>query len=207
MRYIFLLVLLCISFRTKEATIIVREIRKVPKADFKTALQHILKHEGYYANVEHDKGKETYAGITRRYNSDWYGWRYIDEYKKKGDIKWNTHIPELDYWVLDYYLDIWVSEQFYILKDQEVANNTLDIRINSPSTGIKIIQRTIAQSGISIPITNKLDSLTIHSINNINKRVYLNILREKRIKFYNNIVKRDSTQRKFLKHWKIRTFN
>jgi len=205
MRYIVLLILFFIPFKTKEASIPTIEYEVVSKADFRLSLKHILNHEGYYVNHPDDKGGETYAGITRKYNPDWYGWKYINEYKKKGDIVWNTHIPELDYWVLDYYLTIWVKEQFYVLKDQEVANNTLDIRINSPSTGVRIIQRTINQAGISIPITDKLDSLTIHSINHINDSIYLSILRQKRLIFYENIAKRDPSQKKFLSHWKKRT--
>jgi lysozyme family protein len=51
---------------------------------FSHIVNDTLKHEGGYANHPADKGGETYRGITRKHNSEWEGWRYIDEVKRTG---------------------------------------------------------------------------------------------------------------------------
>lgn len=170
------------------------------KADFRTSFNYVMKHEGYYANHKNDLGRETYSGISRRYHPYWYGWRYVDKYKRKSPLKWNTHIPELDFWTLDWYLDLWVKERFYELKDQEVANYVYDFRING-TIGTRLIQKSLNEIGYKVPINNKMDSLTISSINMVNKKKFLKVLKRRRTAFYNAIAKRDSTQRIFLKHW------
>lgn len=204
MRYIFLLVLLCISFRTKEAVIPIKEIMIIPsKADFKVALKHILNHEGYYVNHPDDRGKETYRGISRKYNNSWNGWKYIDNYKKKnGTIKWNQRIDDqiLDYWVLDFYLEIWISEHFYLIKDQKLANYLFDFRINA-TKGASVIKNELNQFGCGLKKNNELDTQTIDCINKIRPNILLDSIQNRRVRYYRNIVKRDSSQIKFMKHW------
>lgn len=163
-----------------------------------------MQNEGYYANNPVDRGKETYAGISRIYNPKWYGWRYVDDYKKKDKLKLRMRIPELDMWVLDYYLDIWVKERFYELKDQDVADYVFDFRING-TVGTRLAQRALRDVGVHVPLTNVMDSLTIHSINSVKKEEFLSKLQYRRIIFYKNIAAKDSTQRGFLKHWLKRT--
>jgi len=178
------------------------DVNYVKKADFRIAYSYIIKHEGWYVNHADDRGKETYGGISRKYNPNWWGWRFIDEYKKKnGPIPRYTHFPELNFWVMDYYLDIWVSEHFYNLHNQNLANYVLDFRING-TIGAKLINKSLTELGAQ-NITNKnvIDSTTINALNNINREMFLNHLKNKRIKFYRNIALRDSTQKQFLKHW------
>ena len=56
----------------------------------------VIKHEGYYANVEGDRGGETYMGVARNLHPDWEGWKYIDAYKETyGKIKWNFKIDSM----------------------------------------------------------------------------------------------------------------
>ena len=66
----------------------------------------VIKHEGYYANVEGDRGGETYMGVARNLHPDWEGWQYIDAYKETyGEIPWNKHIdiPELNCMVKEFW--------------------------------------------------------------------------------------------------------
>ncbi len=190
-----------ISINTEESPI--NKELVVKKADFRTSFNYVMTHEGYYVNNIKDKGKETYSGISRKYNPKWYGWRYIDQYKRKGPIKWNTHIEELDFWTLDWYLNIWVKEGFYNLKDQQLANHVLDFRVNG-TIGTRIVQKSLNEVGCKIPISNQMDSLTIASINGVNKHKFLKVLKRRRIAFYRAIAKRDTTQQDFLNHWLIR---
>lgn len=180
----------------------------IRKADFRIALQELLKQEGYYVNHQDDRGKETYGGISRKYNPNWWGWRFIDEQKKKnGEIKRYTRFPELDFWVQDYYLDIWVKEEFYLLRDQQTANYVLDFRING-TIGARLIRKTLVELGHSdLSISNKIDSTTINAINSTDKELFLLSLKTRRIKFYKSIVARDSTQQQFLSHWLARAKN
>ncbi len=186
-----------------------RELDKIiqKKVDFRESFKYIMSLEGYYAHISEDKGGETYCGISRVFYPKCKIWQYIDEYKRKhGKIAWNMHIPDkmLDFYVQDFYLSIWVQEKWYDLNDQKVANHTIDLRING-TPGVRIIKRTLGDLGWKLPINNNMDSLTIHYINKSNKYVYLRTLKHRRETFYYNIVKRDSTQHKFLSNWLSRS--
>jgi hypothetical protein len=50
-------------------------------AEFQTALQKMLVHEGKYVNDPDGPGGETYKGIARNLNSKWSGWVCIDSCK------------------------------------------------------------------------------------------------------------------------------
>ena len=47
-------------------------------ADFITAYEKTMGHEGGYVNDPDDAGGETYKGISRVYNPSWSGWAIID---------------------------------------------------------------------------------------------------------------------------------
>lgn len=176
-------------------------------ADFMTTLNYLLEHEGYYANVKHDRGKETYSGITRKYNPKWYGWKYIDKYKRNGKVKWNTRIQELDYWVLDFYLDIWVKEGFYKLKDQSVANYLFDFRVHAGYAGVKTVKKVMKEMGYEVDVDKVFTEDNLLLINKINKRKFLKKLKKERISYYTRIVNHDDTQKVFLSHWISRANN
>lgn len=52
-------------------------------ADFKKALEMVLKHEGGYVCDPSDPGGETYKGVARNMHSGWTGWMEIDLAKKE----------------------------------------------------------------------------------------------------------------------------
>ncbi len=63
-------------------------------------------HESYYANIESDRGGETYKGVARNLHPDWEDWKSIEAYKLKfGEPKRNTKIdiPELIELVKQFY--------------------------------------------------------------------------------------------------------
>lgn len=160
---------------------------KPKKVDFVIAYSLVRKAEGNYVNHPNDKGKRTYAGITSKYNPNWYGWRYI-----KHNPKWNTHIPKAEMWVLDYYLDIWIKEGFDELSNQELANYLFDTRINlSRKQTVKLLNKVFKINRINKDkwITKNLDTLNVDN------------LRLARIAYYNNIIKKDSSQIVFKKSW------
>lgn len=171
------------------------------RADFRVTLKYLLNHEGYYVNHPNDYGLETYAGISRRYNPDSKIWKKVDQYKRQNRVKWNDSIPGLKYLVIDYYVSIWVKEDFFYIQDQDIANYTMDIRVNSEKKGVKIIQEALNSVNLETPITGKMDIITVNNLNKVNKWQFLCILMSKRIELYTKIVNRSPNQIIFMKHW------
>lgn len=177
------------------------EIVQPENAQFHIAYKIVLEHEGYYSNHSKDRGRETYSGITRKYNKDWNGWERLDRYKRStGKIKWNQKIDELDSLVMNFYLGIWIDEGFHELRSQKIANYVFDFRINSP-VGMKIVQRSLNDLGYNVPLTRKLDKATINALNDVNEEEFFEVMVGRRVRFYTNIVKNDKSQKGFLNHW------
>lgn len=202
-----------ISFPATEAPITIHKV--VKRADFRIAFRHIISNEGYWVNHPDDKGGATYCGITKVYQKDWLGWKYINKYRKwvKKDnkwvelpIPWNTHFDDkmIDFYVQDFYLDLWIKSHYYELKDQKVANYVFDFQVNG-TVSSRIIRRSLNDLGFRLPIENNMDSLVISCINRANKQIFLKTLENRRKNFYINIANKDSSQKKFLNHWIFRS--
>lgn len=202
-RLCLVLLLIIYPLITQESTIDIAELEfiKEQKADFRVTLAHIIEYESYYANVPADKGGETYGGISRRFNPNWYGWRHIDAYKRKyGPIPRYQRLPELDHWVLDYYLDIWVKEGFYEFKDQTIANYVFDLRINSQRKGVQLLCNSLRKFGKDYDV-NRLSNEVVLAINDVPAEAFLADLRRSRVSYYYGLVRRNSSQQQFIKHW------
>src|SRR6478736_3168268 len=65
------------------------------ETNFQKAYSHLIENEGGWNNDPTDKGKETYMGISRKHNPDWFGWQYVDEVKGK---KRYDNIPKANFW-------------------------------------------------------------------------------------------------------------
>jgi lysozyme family protein len=55
-------------------------------ANFEIAYKRIEKYEGSYVYALDDNGGKTYAGLSRKVNPNWIGWKMIDVAKKKKDF-------------------------------------------------------------------------------------------------------------------------
>src|SRR6185436_815019 len=145
---------------------------------------------------------ETYMGIARNLNKSWIGWETIDEYKRHNHIKWNDSIPieYLNWKVREYYLSIWVDEDFYSIEDQDIANYCIDLRINC-TWGSYIIKKTLVEMNYPLIVNNIMDSTTVKYLNCVPKWQFLCKLMENRIDYYTGIVDRQDSQIIFLKHW------
>lgn len=166
------------------------------KAQFYPAYTNLREWEGYYSNDVFDKGKETYAGISRVYHKNWMGWKHIDFVKNK---KWNDKIELAEFWVLDFYLDVWVKNKYYLLNNQKMANYLFDFN-NSGNKATYLIHYTLTDMGYPIA-SNEIDEKTINALNKVNPDVFLMKLKYFRIKWYESISNRDTTQRKWLPGW------
>ena len=174
----------------------------IPKASFLIAYRITESYEGGYANVVNDLGEETYRGISRKLCKDWPGWPFIDEYKRKcGPPEQNYFFNDLtDWYVTDFYLDIWINEGFSELENQAIANYLFDFRVHSP-IAVKIIQRLLNDCGHNFILDNQMNAEMVVALNKIDATDFLMSIKKKRIDFYNHVVDRNPSQQKFLCHW------
>lgn len=165
-------------------------------ADFSAAYLIISSHEGGYVNDPTDRGGETYAGITRKNFPNWKGWATIDAHQmRKGDI-----LPELAPLVKNFYkVNFWDAFKGDAFDSQEVANFVFDWFVNSGKHALNALQKAV---GVSVD--GIVGDATIHAVNGANDVMLLKMLKASRIKFYENIVANDASQKKFLKGWKNR---
>lgn len=165
-------------------------------ADFLTAFELTSKWEGGYSNNSLDAGKETYAGISRVNHGNWAGWFIVDKNKplKQGQVIKDDRLSGM---IQAFYLDqYWYKIKGDKLSNQSIANMLYDWTINSGYHAVKAIQKIIGSvpDGVVGPITTLL-------INKGDQEDIFNRLKDARIKFYQDIVTRNESQRVFLNGW------
>lgn len=151
----------------------------------------IAKWEGGYVNDPLDKGGATNMGITIG------TWRQVG-YDKNGDGDIDTQDIKLlnhdDFKaVLRQYWNRWKANSII---NQSVADILVDWVWGSGVWGIKIPQRIlgVSQDGL---VGNK----TITALNNSNQKELFDKIFEARVKFLNDIVKNNPSQKRFIKGW------
>ena len=135
-------------------------------ANFDIAFKRTAKFEGGYVYDHDDNGGETYAGISRKSNPKWAGWKTIDSAKKKSnfpkslknDIILQTQVKTL--YRTNYWNTIWGDK----ITNQDVANDLYDTGVNmGVAMSIKLAQRQfrMTQTGkMSDELLKKLNSVT-----------------------------------------------
>jgi len=165
----------------------------------------VIKHEGYYANVEGDRGGETYMGVARNLHPDWKGWEYIDAYKETyGSIKRNFKIdvPELTQLVKGFY-----KAEFYHrynidkIKHGSLQEIIFDWCVNSGHWGARGVQRTLNQFfECELKMDGIIGKQTIEAIEKCSSQTLFDAIKMARINYYHTIAKRGQNFR-FLKGW------
>lgn len=135
-------------------------------ANFDIAFKRTAQFEGGYVYDPDDNGGETYAGISRKSNPKWAGWKTIDSAKKKSnfpkslknDIILQTQVKTL--YRTNYWNTIWGDK----ITNQDVANDLYDTGVNmGVAMSIKLAQRQfrMTQTGkMSDELLKKLNSVT-----------------------------------------------
>lgn len=113
-------------------------------ANFDIAYKRTAKFEGGYVYDPDDNGGETYAGISRKANPSWSGWKIIDSAKKKqGFPKSLANNAELIQLAKNLYRkNYWNPILGDRIKNQKVANELYDFGVNAGvAQSIKLSQR------------------------------------------------------------------
>lgn len=150
----------------------------------------ILKWEGGFANDPLDRGGATNKGITIGTFRQFYGKdATVEQLKRITDDQW-TRIFKSGYW------DRWKADH---ITNQAVANILVDWVWSSGINGIKIPQRVlgVADDGI-------VGEKTLAALNAQNPAEFFAKIHTERIKFVEDIVRRNPTQARFIKGWKNR---
>lgn len=153
--------------------------------------------EGNYVWHPSDKGGETYGGIARRVYPSWSGWKYIDAAKP---LKRHDKVEAAEYWVQDFYLDLWVKGGFYKIENLEVALNLFDFAIHSSPRTVELkVNRVLTKLGCDE--VRVAGEWITDDFNRVPPREFALLLKIERIKLFNYLVTKDATQLAFYKGW------
>lgn len=158
--------------------------------------------EGGYGFVTGDKGLETYAGISRKYNPSWSGWPVIDAEKKRlgvTQLKLNSKLSTLTAKVIEFYLNMWNQYKFGDIKNQDIANISFDSIVNHGPGGLQKILARAFEGDPSNPLPLSKYFATANTVSNPSE--LHKAIKNSRGAYYNSIILNDPTQEKFRKGW------
>lgn len=160
-------------------------------ADYRKLKPFILRWEGGFANVKNDRGGATNKGITITTFRAYFGkGKTVDDLKRLTDAQW-------DYIFLR---GFWKPFGADSINSQPIANICVDWAWASGTvTAIRQVQ-----SILKVPVDGKVGPKTIEAINTANSKALFERIKAGRLLFVDNIVKRDPSQRVFIKGWKNR---
>lgn len=166
-------------------------------ADFEQAFERALLSEGGYKlhRVAGDTGGLTYAGIARNHNPDWAGWAYIDA----GE----TPPSQL---VRDFYREGWWEPiRGDDITNQSVAFTLYSFATNSsprlrPTVAVKLAQLVAGATPDGV-----VGPKTLAALNAMNPELFVAKYALARLVRYEQIVRRNRSQQKFLLGWLSRT--
>lgn len=163
-------------------------------ADIRITAKKILKHEGGFQQWKNDKGNYyngvligTNKGVTPAAYREVFGKvPTVSELKTLTDEQY-IQVLRKKYW------DKWKADN---IDSQQLADILVDWVYNSGVWGIKIPQRIlgVVDDGIVGP-------KTLEALNNVCVKEFHEKVWKEREQFFRNIVRRDPTQKGFLKGW------
>ena len=167
------------------------------KSNYDVAFDKVLELEGGYQLTDHanDKGGQTYAGISRRYNPSWEGWALIDAGERKGDT--------LEGSVKRYYREhYWkkIGGEGYAARDVAV-----DMMTSAVHNGVRKATK-MAQYVAKVPMDGIMGPRTMAAINQMDMEKFVAMFKLTQIFRYAEIVRDDPTQRRYFLGWIMRLF-
>ncbi len=167
------------------------------KADFNTYFPTLLKHEGGWVDNPADRGGKTNMGITFR--------TFQRTAQKILGIK--PTVKNLKNLTKEQAAKIYRAEYWNKIKgddipQQELANIMFDFAVNSgPTTAAKYLQMVLKELGANIQVDGSIGPNTLKALNETDPKEVYRLYKKRRIDFYKKIVKRDPSQKVFLKGW------
>lgn len=161
-------------------------------ADINKLIPKILIHEGGFCDVKDDKGGATNKGVTIAV------WRAEGrDIDKDGDIDVeDLKVITIDDFKVIFKKFYWDKFQADKINNQSIADILVDWIYNSGGIAIRKLQRIleITEDGVVGP-------KTIITLNAADQKTLFSSIWAARFMFYNNIVKNNPSQQKFLKGW------
>jgi lysozyme family protein len=168
-------------------------------ANFKPALDLVLKNEGDYGFDKDDPGGETYKGIARNINSKWEGWISIDLLKK--DTKFPNNLKnddELQDRVSHFYqTNYWDRIQGDSITNQTIANSIFDFAVNAGVSS----SCSLAQMVVGAKADGVIGSKSLELINSYDVDLFLASFIIAKISRYISIIEKRPASRKYFYGW------
>lgn len=157
----------------------------------KLLMPFILRWEGGFVNDPLDRGGATNKGITIGTFRSFYGKdATVEQLKNITDEQW-LHIFKIGYW------NPWKADE---ISNQSIANIVVDWAwASGPVTSIKQVQ-----SILGVSVDGVVGPKTLSAVNSADQHALFSDIHASRLKFVEDIVRRNPTQARFLKGWKDR---
>lgn len=162
-------------------------------ADFTPAYDKMMLDEGGYVlhTVKGDTGGQTYAGISRRANPGWSGWKTID----RGDVPAAQQVYEF------YLANYWQPLKLDAVPNQDVASSIFNFGVNA---GIKTAGK-LAQIVVGVTPDGVFGPQTLAALTMTDPALFIPRYALAKITRYAEICNRNRSQSKFLLGWINRT--
>jgi len=158
---------------------------------FDSLIGMILLHEGGLADDPDDPGGITKYGISLRSypHLGANGIRNLTIEQAKGI----------------YYRDWWRSLRCPSIQDDLIAQKLLDISVHvGPSTGVKILQRSLRDVGQSVVVDGKIGPQTLTAVSRSDPEALLAAMRRRQADHYEMLFKRNPKLEKYRRGWMAR---
>ncbi|MEY2688809.1 MAG: hypothetical protein RL375_3007 [Pseudomonadota bacterium] len=165
-------------------------------ADFDPAFERTITNEGGYklTDIASDRGGLTYAGIARKPNPHWAGWRYIDA-KDMQNLELSKEVRRF------YKEEFWDVVRADDITDQVIAESIYDFAVNAGvGTAAKLAQIVVG----SVP-DGRIGPATLAKLNAMDSGEFVAKFAVAKIARYAEICNRDKSQKEFLLGWINRT--
>ena len=155
---------------------------------FEKIFNYLIYVEGGYTDDKYDKGGKTKYGIIE-VEARKYGY--------KGLMKDLT----LELAKEIYFKKYFIKNKLDKIDNEEIALSICDWTVNSGAWGLKKAQQTLNELGYNLVVDGIFGNKTLQALNTVDINKFLEIYHNKQRLFYNNIVKNNPTQKKFLQGW------
>lgn len=164
-----------------------------------TLIEDVLDREGGYVNHPNDRGGPTNYGITQRTLSKYEGREVSLE-----EVRHMTRELAMEIYKQNYYKAPRID-----MLPPDMQAQVFDIAVNSgPRRAVKMLQSVLVWMGYRLVVDGIIGGQTAQAATLAERLVgnwtLNNLLAQKRIQFYETLVREDNTQSVFLQGWKNR---